>query len=189
MGERQKIFFLRPACWAFFAALGFSICGRAEDWKPLRSDGIHDPENPVLGLLQEPAEALSVLPPDSAGNKVRWVRALEHGYISPRTNIYPETSIEVLDLDIVMRRTGSANFVRFPHRPHTEWLDCSNCHDALFVPKAGATPVTMLAILSGEYCGRCHGAVAFPLTECNRCHNVSPTGPESEAPGSTPEGG
>jgi hypothetical protein len=24
----------------------------------------------------------------------------------------------------------------------------------------------------GEHCGRCHGAVAFPLTECTRCHSV-----------------
>ena len=47
---------------------------------------------------------------------------------------------------------------------HTEWLDCTNCHDKLFLPKAGATPVNMFAVLQGEYCGRCHGAVSFPLT-------------------------
>lgn len=152
---------------------------QAGDWTPLAEDGIHDPGNPSLSLLQEPAEALSLFPPDAVGNQVRWVKALQDGYVDPRTNIFEGTSIEVLDLDIVMRRTGSANYVRFPHRPHTEWLDCSNCHDQIFIPKAGATPITMLEILSGEYCGRCHGAVAFPLTECNRCHNVSTTGPES----------
>jgi hypothetical protein len=39
--------------------------------------------------------------------------------------------------------------------------------------KAGATKFTgMFPILSGEKCGRCHGAVAFPLTECRRCHVV-----------------
>jgi c(7)-type cytochrome triheme protein len=146
----------------------------AGEWKPLAEDGVHDPTNPALSLLQEPAEALSQLPPDTAGNKVRWVEALQSGYINPRTNIQPETKIEVLDLDIIMPRTGSAAFVRFPHKPHTEWLDCSNCHDAIFKAKAGATPVDMLQILSGEYCGRCHGAVAFPLTECSRCHSVSP---------------
>jgi len=142
-------------------------------WQPLAEDGVHDPENPALSLLQEPAEALGQLPPDTAGNRVRWVEALQAGYINPRTNIRPATEIQVLDLDIIMPRTGSAKFVRFPHRPHTEWLDCSNCHDEIFQAKAGATPVTMLQILSGEYCGRCHGAVAFPLTECDRCHSVS----------------
>ena len=146
----------------------------AADWQPLVQDGLHDPANPALDLLQEPAEALSVLPPDTAGNKVRWVQALRNGYIEPRTNIYPETKVNLLDQDVIMKRTGSANYVRFPHLVHTEWLDCSNCHDHLFAQKAGETPVTMLAILSGEYCGRCHGAVAFPLTECNRCHSVAP---------------
>ena len=151
----------------------------AREWKPLAEDGFHDPANPSLGLLQEPREALGLLPPDTAGNQVNWVQALEGGYLDPRSNLYPGTDVEVLDLDIVMRRTGSANYVTFPHRPHTEWLDCSNCHDKIFLPKAGATPISMLEILSGEYCGRCHGAVAFPLTECNRCHNVSTAAPEA----------
>jgi c(7)-type cytochrome triheme protein len=62
--------------------------------------------------------------------------------------------------------------VLFPHRPHTEWLDCENCHDKLFKKKAGETPINMFQVLQGEYCGRCHGAVAFPLTECRRCHSV-----------------
>ncbi|MEW8070797.1 MAG: cytochrome c3 family protein [Candidatus Thiodiazotropha sp.] len=157
--------------------LCFSARSDAPAWKSIAEDGIHDPDNPALSLLQEPAEALSLLPTDNAGNQVRWVRAIQEGYIEPRTNIYPETNIEVLDLDIIMPRTGSAKYVRFPHRAHTEWLDCSNCHDAIFKAKAGATPVTMLQILSGEYCGRCHGAVAFPLTECDRCHSVSTTKP------------
>ena len=163
------------ALWAgaLFLIFALPVNGEAPAWKPLEKDGIHDRDNPALSLLQEPAEALSVLPGDTAGNQVRWVRALEEGYIQPRTNIFPETRIEVLDLDIIMPRTGSAKYVRFPHRAHTEWLDCSNCHDAIFAAKAGATPVTMLQILSGEYCGRCHGAVAFPLTECDRCHSVS----------------
>ncbi len=145
----------------------------AEGWKPLTGDGVHDSSNPALFLLQDPADALSSLPPDAAGNRVRWVKALEDGYINPRTNIQPDTEIEVLDLDIIMPRTGSAKYVLFPHKAHTEWLDCSNCHESIFISEAGATPVTMLQILSGEYCGRCHGAVAFPLTECDRCHSVN----------------
>lgn len=144
-------------------------------WLPLAQDGLHDPSIPDLHLLQEPAEALSKLPPDAVGDRVNWVKALEEGHINPRTNIHPETRIEVLDQDILMRDTGELPMVRFPHKQHTEWLDCGNCHEELFKSKAGATPVNMLAILQGEYCGRCHGAVAFPLTECNRCHNAPRT--------------
>ncbi len=145
------------------------------EWADLANDGIHDPDNPALEVMQNPGESLSQLPRDEAGevgNKVRWVQALRDGYIEPRTNIYPETKIQVLDLDILMKNTGSAAYVLFPHKPHTEWLDCVNCHDKIFAAKAGATPMSMLMILSGEYCGRCHGAVAFPLTVCSRCHSV-----------------
>ena len=142
-------------------------------WKPLYADGLHDPQNPALALLQEPAAALSQLPADYAGNQVNWIAALRDQYIEPRTNIFPETKIEVLDQDIIMDQTGEAPLVLFPHKPHTEWLDCKNCHDKIFIEKVGANPINMFAILSGEYCGQCHGAVAFPLTECNRCHSVA----------------
>ena len=143
-----------------------------ERWKPLAEDGLHDPTLDVLRLLQEPEEALRDLPSDYVGNKVRWVDALEEGYIAPRTNLHPGTKIQVLDLDIILENTGEMPLVRFPHREHTEWLDCSNCHDKVFVAKIGANPINMLAILTGEYCGLCHGAVSFPLVECNRCHSV-----------------
>ncbi len=144
----------------------------ADAWLPLAQDGLHDPAAPAISLLQQPAEALSLLPPDSAGNQVRWAVALRDGIINPRTNLFEETAVRVLDLDIVMPDTGAMAMVRFPHSVHTAWLDCSNCHDKLFAMKTGQTPVNMFAILQGEYCGRCHGAVAFPLTECDRCHSV-----------------
>ena len=151
----------------------FGLLGAEYSWKSLVEDGLHDPLSPAIGLLQEPADALSLLPPDSAGNKVAWVRALREGYIEPRTNIFPETKIEVIDMDIIMENTGELPLVLFPHKPHTEWLDCENCHDRIFVKKVDANPINMFAILSGNYCGQCHGAVAFPLTECNRCHSVA----------------
>ncbi|UCH52476.1 MAG: hypothetical protein JSW09_07610 [Pseudomonadota bacterium] len=141
-------------------------------WKPVTADELHDPQNPAVPRLQNPAEALSVLPPANAGNQVDWVKALRDGKIQPRTHIDSNTPLRILDSEVIMTRTGDMPYVRFPHRAHTEWLDCSNCHDALFASKIGATPITMLAILQGEYCGRCHGAVSFPLTECARCHNT-----------------
>jgi c(7)-type cytochrome triheme protein len=140
---------------------------------PLAKDGLHDPANPSIKLLQEPAEALSQFPPDVVGSGVLWVKALEQGLITPRANILPDTKVNKLDLDVILTRTGEMPMVRFPHRQHTEWLDCSNCHDNLFAAKKGGTNgLNMFAVLQGEYCGLCHGAVAFPLTECRRCHSV-----------------
>ena len=76
---------------------------------------------------------------------------------------------------------GSMPAVKFPHRQHTLWLDCSNCHNGLFKDKIGANKFSMVAILNGEQCGLCHGAVAFPLTECTRCHSVPRGSPQAEA--------
>lgn len=143
------------------------------DWLPLVNDGLHDPNSPGVEMLQEPAQALSELPPDTAGNKVQWNEALEQGDIVPRSQLYPETEIEILDQDIIFYETSDMPLVVFPHDKHTAWLDCSNCHDKIFPREAGATQFGMLEILSGRYCGRCHGAVSFPLTECNRCHSLS----------------
>jgi c(7)-type cytochrome triheme protein len=171
----KKWIFVRAA---LFVLIGSTVLGAqmhssaAARWKPLAKDGIHDPNSPALAFLQSPAEALSVLPPDTAGNLVDWARALREGYISPRTNILPGTEIKLLELDIIMKQTGDLPFVRFPHLTHTEWLDCSNCHEEMFKSKTGATEFSMLDILEGRFCGRCHGAVSFPLTECNRCHSV-----------------
>lgn len=139
----------------------------------LAKDGVHDPANPSIRLLQEPREGLANLPKDAVGNRVLWVKSLQDGLISPRTNIQPETQIRVLELDVLLPRTAEMAMVLFPHKQHTEWLDCNNCHESIFPSKKGATKgLNMFAVLQGEFCGRCHGAVAFPLTECRRCHSV-----------------
>lgn len=153
----------------FVAAAAVAAVSR---WQRLEADGVHDPRNPAIGQLQQPAQALEPLPRDTAGNLVNWVRAIESGAINPRTNLFPQTEVRVLDQDSIISKFGSMPAVKFPHRQHTLWLDCSNCHDRLFKAQAGANRYSMTAILNGEQCGVCHGAVAFPLTECNRCHSV-----------------
>ena len=142
-------------------------------WLPIMADGLHDPTGPGAKQLQNPAEALFYLPSAFSGNKVRWVEAIQEGYIEPRPSIVDENyEMQVLDLDVIRTRTGELPMVLFPHRKHTEWLECSNCHEWLFKSKRGATRFGMFDVLSGEYCGRCHGAVAFPLVECLYCHSV-----------------
>jgi c(7)-type cytochrome triheme protein len=157
---------------ATVAVVVVSLAEQSRSWKMLAEDGLHDPDLPALRMLQEPAEALKELPFDYVGNQVLWNQALAEGYINPRTNLYPGTEIEISDMDIVMGRTGEAGLVLFPHREHTEWLDCSNCHNSIFIDKVDANSMDMMAILNGEYCGVCHGAVSFPLVECNRCHSI-----------------
>lgn len=166
--------FVRLAAFALFAfavlPAGDALAQRK--WAPLSRDGLHDPANPGLARLQQPATALGNLAPDTVGNQVRWVEALEKGEIQPRAAILPGTRVEVKDGDVLLNLRGGTPIVRFPHRQHTLWLDCSNCHEHLFKSQAGANRLSMLAILQGEQCGVCHGAVSFPLTECSRCHSV-----------------
>jgi len=149
-----------------------ALAAAASLWKRLEEDGLHDPKSPAIGLLQQPAEALAPLPRDGAGNLVNWVQAIESGAIDPRTNLFAGTEVRVREDAILVARYGSLPSVVFPHRAHTLWLDCSNCHDRLFKAERGANRLSMSAILEGEQCGVCHGAVAFPLTECNRCHSL-----------------
>lgn len=143
------------------------------NWVPLAKDRVHDPRGPSLVELQEPSEGLSELPPHLSGNRVFWGKALDQGAISPRRTIYPsKEKFEVLDLDVLMDLFGSMDIVRFPHKIHTQWLTCNNCHEELFKSKAGVNKLSMNSILQGEQCGLCHGSVAFPLTQCQLCHSV-----------------
>lgn len=147
---------------------------RADDrsWLPIAKDGLRDSGGPAVKVLQQPADALSPLAPDNAGNQVRWVRALKEGQINPRSSLRKPLKSESYDKDVLLNLNGGMPVVRFPHSVHNEWLDCTNCHDHLFKKQRGATKISMFLILQGEQCGVCHGAVAFPLTECTRCHSV-----------------
>ncbi len=151
--------------------------GSAANAKPAK-DGIHDPENPGTGSLQWPSEAFQDLPKSGDGNHVDWVKALDQGLIAPYVDLAdPEAEPFTMDLVIVREVKGSMPNVVFPHQQHTEWLDCTNCHDEIFVPQKGANQISMAAILLGQKCGVCHGRVAFPVTDCRRCH-AQPKTPE-----------
>lgn len=160
-------------CRVAMLALVFAAPVKAQQhWQPIAQDGLRDPASPAVKVLQAPGDALSSLAPDQVGNQVRWVKALKEGQISPRSSLRPGTKVQTYDKDALLNLKGGMPVVRFPHSAHTQWLDCSNCHDHIFKKESGATKISMFLILQGEQCGLCHGAVAFPLTECGRCHNT-----------------
>ena len=139
---------------------------------PVYEDGIHDPTNDAVKVLQEPIEAMQGFPRDKSG-VIDWVKVLEDGIISPRASRLGEEEMHVVDFDVIFKNTQSMPYVRYPHRQHTEWLTCKNCHPKIFLPQKGGNPVTMSAIMQGQFCGVCHGKVAFPPSKnCGRCHSV-----------------
>ncbi len=106
------------------------------------------------------------------GDGVDWVAALRAGLISPRADLAGQAQQLIMDLELLIPANGSIPDVPFSHKSHTAWLACTNCHRAIFEPEKGANPMTMPAIAQGEYCGVCHGTVAFPVDDCERCHSA-----------------
>lgn len=115
--------------------------------------------------------AFNYLPKTDLGY-VDWVAALKQGIINPKESLDPNyRPMPPIDFNVRFEFEANKNNVLFPHLPHTMWLDCRNCHPAIFRMQAGTNPITMEKILRGEFCGRCHGVVAFPISDCDRCHS------------------
>lgn len=163
----------------FFAVLGAflviqpSLAQPTQFLKPLAEDGIHDPTSPGFSKLQEPREALESFPRRPSG-EVNWVETIQQKLIQPRGSVEGDKKLTVVDLDIQMKNTASMPPVNFSHKAHTQILSCANCHPAVFVPKAGANFITMNNIIDGQFCGVCHGTVAFDIRDCAQCHAEKP---------------
>lgn len=133
------------------------------------------PGLPFGNVNKDPAVVLKDFPRDAIGAD-DWVKAFKENVIKPRGTLEegkPETPPFPFDIEIPA--VGAMPNVIFPHFPHTFWLDCANCHPAIFIMKKGSNPISMVKIVNGEFCGRCHGRVAFPISNCTRCH-VKPKG-------------
>jgi len=160
---------IRPARLAGLAGLAFGLllagC-TAKAVEPTPEFAIPIPPD------DEPHPIAFEFLPKSKLGYVDWVAAIQQGVITPYGSI-TEGEVEMIpiDFDVVFPVKGDIPDVVYPHLPHTQWLDCRNCHPAIFKMKAGSNPVTMQKIVEGEYCGRCHGKVAFPLYDCARCHS------------------
>jgi c(7)-type cytochrome triheme protein len=74
------------------------------------------------------------------------------------------------DFAIQARVTWASDIV-FSHKKHNTWNGCETCHPDIFPStKKTGTRYTMFHIEAGEYCGVCHGKVAFTIKACNGCH-------------------
>jgi c(7)-type cytochrome triheme protein len=121
---------------------------------------------------KEKFKDLANLPKSKYGNKVDWSRAIEKGLIKPQQ--YQTVKPVQTDFDKTLRMEPEWFKISpavFPHKLHTAWLDCSNCHPDIFnIKKKTTKHFVMSRLVSGEFCGVCHLSVAFPLDDCKRCH-------------------
>ena len=132
-------------------------------------DGIHDLDNSSLAKLQPFAEAAGQLPKDSGG-QTDYVSALKEGLINPRSSVEGSAPMKIYPKPVFFKNTAQMPWVKFPHKVHSEWLACENCHDRIFAKKKVASKLSMERLYEGEACGVCHSKVAFSLNQCDRCH-------------------
>ncbi|MBI5345494.1 MAG: hypothetical protein HZB83_09215 [Deltaproteobacteria bacterium] len=143
--------------------------------------GVGDPNKPAgtaykAGRGWHP-QALTAagLPKDRYG-LIDWAKLVRSNLVKPRPSLSPdEEEMPPLQMDVLILAKGDfVDDVIYPHEMHTYWLKCEICHaskgGAIFIPARGQNNMTMVAIAQGEFCGRCHGKVAFPLSDCKRCH-------------------
>jgi c(7)-type cytochrome triheme protein len=142
--------------------------------------GVGDPNNPPgmaykIGRGWHP-QALSAagLSKDKYG-LIDWAKLVRDKVIKPRHSLNEaDEEMPALKMDVLILAKGDyVDDVIFPHEMHTFWLKCEVCHPKIFNPQKGSNPMSMVEIAQGQWCGRCHGKVAFPLSDCKRCH-VSP---------------
>ncbi len=116
------------------------------------------------------------MPKERLGNGINWEKAQAEGLIKPINYIEgisikrPSMTIQK-DFALNPKIEGMPDII-YSHKKHTVWNGCEVCHPEIFIGvKKGATKYSMIEIFDGKFCGVCHGKVAFPLTDCQRCHS------------------
>jgi len=129
--------------------------------------------NGDINYGKERVRILSKLPTAKNGNGVDWAKAIKEEAIKPADFILEKDPPLVFNREIVIESpwAGIAPAI-FPHESHGKWLYCSNCHPEIFQIRQYATQdLAMESILDYQFCGVCHGRVAFPPNDnCIRCH-------------------
>jgi c(7)-type cytochrome triheme protein len=129
--------------------------------------------NGDIGYGQEKFKILSKLPLAPLGNGVDWVRAIQDGLIKPANYVLEKFQSLEFERDVIIESPWAGiSPISFPHSIHGAWLDCSNCHPEIFnIRRKGTKGLSMKSIVNYEFCGVCHGKVAFPPNDnCKRCH-------------------
>ena len=116
------------------------------------------------------------LPRKGVGRLIDWEEAEARGVIQPLdflpgvSLVRPSLAVQK-DFSIASRSRGWMADIIFSHKKHALWNGCEVCHPDIFPSvKKGTLKYSMFEICDGQYCGVCHGHVAFSLNDCQRCH-------------------
>lgn len=115
-------------------------------------------------------------PKERFGNGINWEKTEADGLVKPidyLEGISTQRKAMVVQKDFSLSpKVEGMEDIIFSHTKHTKWSGCELCHPELFMGiKKGLTKYSMAEIYEGKFCGACHIKVAFPLLDCQRCHN------------------
>jgi len=165
------------------------FCGACHDGKKLfgheRKEDCERCHNDDLRHGSERFLKLWRLPLSKYGNLIDWTAALKSGQITlTRQLTIPPAADTGFARSILLKSTWfMGTDAVFPHGEHSVWHDCNDCHPGIFnIRKKATEGLQMNAIIGGQYCGVCHGRVAFPLTDCVRCHPQMRKVPQYKTP-------
>ena len=115
------------------------------------------------------------MPSDRFGNGINWALAESEDNIklvdyiagiSPASR--PKMKIPT-DVIVKMNFEGMPDVI-FSHKKHMVWGGCKLCHPEIFSLRKSRLTYSMDEIFKGKSCGVCHRNVAFPESDCRRCH-------------------
>lgn len=121
------------------------------------------------------ADFAAKMPRERFGNGIDWEKAEQTGLIKPAqflegVSVQRPALTAQKDFALAAKMEGMPEII-FSHQKHTVWNGCELCHPDIFVGiKKGTSKYTMIELFEGKYCGVCHLNVAFPMTDCQRCH-------------------
>lgn len=116
------------------------------------------------------------MPRETFGNGINWEKAEEDGLIKLVDHLEGVSGKKAnfkinQDFSLKAKVEGMPDII-FSHKKHTVWNGCELCHPDIFLGmKKGTTKYSMVDLFEGRYCGVCHDKVAFPQTDCQRCHS------------------
>ncbi|HJV65932.1 MAG TPA: c(7)-type cytochrome triheme domain-containing protein [Geomonas sp.] len=157
---KNRIF---ASCATSYSRDDYKRCVRchAIEKDPAREEAFHD--------------FLERMPRETLGNGIDWEKAELGGLIKPQDTVegvsLKKAGMKVQpDFALKAKMEGMPDII-FSHSKHTVWNGCELCHPDIFVGiKRGTTKYSMIELFDGKYCGVCHDKVAFPQSDCKRCH-------------------
>ncbi len=102
---------------------------------------------------------------------IDWMKLKESNVFTPVASLENGVTEEIRDNKILFAsKSGFVSDVIFDHKTHSDWINCTSCHPAIFKDELGGNKIKMTDMPKGLYCGVCHGKVSFTFADCLRCH-------------------